>query len=140
MHTKSLASYLLFCFLILGILVGTGLAQEQVLDPSLTFSVTPLENDPATTEISIQIENLEAVEIWNVDVRLESGDLGLCPAVFQLGRIPVGGLRRIRSTCVAPDTEYAGVLIWRIDFDSETGHQRVVTAGFRDLGSAQGGQ
>ena len=125
----------LFFFLILGILVGPVLAQ----DLALTYSVKGLGNDPATSEVSIQIENLEAGEIWNVNVRLESGYLGICPRVFQIGRIPVAGIGRVRSTCVAPDVESSTELIWRIDFDSESGHKRIVTAGIRELASAQGG-
>ena len=127
----------LFLFLILGVFVGPVLAQE---DPNLTYSVTSLVNDPATSEVSIRIDNLEVGEIWNVNVRLETGYLGLCPAVFQLGRIPVGGMQVIRSTCVGPpDPLDTAVLLWRIDFDSESGHRQTLTTGFEDSESAGGG-
>ncbi len=105
----------------------------------MTYSVSHLENDPAVSEVVIEIANADAGEIWNVNVRLDTGYLGMCPAVYQLGRIPAGATKRIRSRCILLDTQIANLLIWRIDFDSEAGHSQIVTTGFNDSESVAEG-
>ena len=125
MYKKPFVSSFILRFLILGILAGPVMAE----DPTLIFSVTPLENDPAASEVVIEIANTDPGEIWNVDVRLDRGRLGTCQAVHQLGRISAGTLKRIRLTCDDLDTAETELLVWRIDFDTDTGHRQVLTAG-----------
>lgn len=110
-------------------------------DVALLYSVTIDPADPVFSELIIEVDNTRADEIWNVDVRLENGYLGLCPDVFQFGRVPAGAARKISVICVAPlDSPISDTLLWRIDFDSDSGHQQLATLGIDDSESTDGGQ
>jgi hypothetical protein len=124
-------------YLLPGLLLIQSVSAEDV---NLIFAVSADATDPVTSELIIEIDNTGTEEIWNVDVRLEQRFAGLCADVFQLGRIPAGTIKRIRSTCMELEAEAVELLFWRIDFDADTGHQQILTTGTDISANDAGGQ
>ncbi len=123
--------------LFVGIFLLQPVLGEEV---DLIVSISSDSSDPSASELLIEVHNLGANEIWNVDVRPDFGHLGVCPAVLQLGRIHSGTTKRFRSTCIDLNTAAAELLIWRIDFDTDTGHRQILKIGIDGLTSDAGGQ
>lgn len=115
---------------------GNPVIAEQV---ALAVSVSTDSSDPSSSEVSVEVHNLGADEIWNVDVRLESGHIGICPSVFQVGRISAGATGRTSELCVGTSNASASdELLWRLDFDSDAGHGQLVVLG-ADESPTEGG-